>query len=113
MNCYTVHKEYYKQKQAKLMSHVIYMKVLHLQLCQLPASDMYEGNRFGVQTPATPERQERLVSAVGSGSTHDVQQLHRFCIQDTQNKRYPAACKVCSALKEGKCAKTSTYNCSQ
>ncbi|ETL90110.1 hypothetical protein L917_11074 [Phytophthora nicotianae] len=74
---------------------------------------MYEGNRFGVQTSVTPERLERLVPAVGSGSTHVVQQLQRFRNQDTQNKRYRAACKVCSALKEGKRAKTSTYYCSE
>ncbi|ETI50524.1 hypothetical protein F443_05953 [Phytophthora nicotianae P1569] len=113
VNGYIVHKEYYKQKQAKPMSHVVYMKTLHLQLCQLQSTDMYEGNRFGVQTSVTPERLERLVPAVGSGSTHVVQQLQRFRNQDTQNKRYRAACKVCSALKEGKRAKTSTYYCSE
>ncbi|KAG2876103.1 hypothetical protein PC119_g27139 [Phytophthora cactorum] len=72
VNGYIVHKAYYKQKQAKPMSHVVYMK------CQLQASDMYEVNRFGVQTPATPERVGRLVSGVSSGSTHVVQQLQRF-----------------------------------
>ncbi|RAW39273.1 hypothetical protein PC110_g4502 [Phytophthora cactorum] len=95
------------------MSHVVYMKTRHLQLCQPQPSDMFEGNQFGVQTPATSERLGRLVSVVGSRGTHVVQQLQRFRNQDTQNKRYRAACKVCSALKDGKRAKPFTYFCSQ
>ncbi|OWY92413.1 hypothetical protein PHMEG_00038603, partial [Phytophthora megakarya] len=75
--------------------------------------DMYEGNWFGGQVSMTPDRLEPLDSRAGDEDTHAVQQVQRFRNQDTQNKRYRAACKVCSVLKEGKRAKTSTFFCSQ
>ncbi|ETL80914.1 hypothetical protein L917_18638 [Phytophthora nicotianae] len=42
-----LHCAFYKHKEEKPMSHVVYMKTLHLQLCQLQALDIYEGNQFG------------------------------------------------------------------
>ncbi|POM79254.1 Hypothetical protein PHPALM_3123 [Phytophthora palmivora] len=100
-------------QEGRPLSHVAYMKTLHLRLCQLQASDMYEGNEFGVQPVATAEQPQLLRSSNGE-SEHTVRQLQRFRNQTTQNERYRYACKVCASLKEGKeRAKTSTYYCSQ
>ncbi|GMF24284.1 unnamed protein product [Phytophthora fragariaefolia] len=49
VNGYIVHKAYHKNKMSRSLTHVKYMKKLHLQLCQVQASDMYEGNCFGTQ----------------------------------------------------------------
>ncbi|GMF44198.1 unnamed protein product [Phytophthora fragariaefolia] len=54
VNNYVVHKAYYQNKQSRHLSHFKFMKKLHLQLCRVQASDMYEGNAFGTAQPAPP-----------------------------------------------------------
>ncbi|GMF37790.1 unnamed protein product [Phytophthora fragariaefolia] len=49
VNGYIVHKAYHKNKEWYPLTHVKYMIKLHIQLCQLQATDMYEGNTFGTQ----------------------------------------------------------------
>ncbi|ETL32574.1 hypothetical protein L916_14868 [Phytophthora nicotianae] len=48
---YIVHKAFHKNKQSRLLTHAKYMKKLHIQLCRLQATDMYESNTFGTQPP--------------------------------------------------------------
>ncbi|POM73703.1 Hypothetical protein PHPALM_9429 [Phytophthora palmivora] len=60
VNGYIIHKDYHKNKESKPLTHVKYMIKLHLQLCQLHATDMYEGNTFGAPQPSTASRYEPL-----------------------------------------------------
>ncbi|ETL85035.1 hypothetical protein L917_15298, partial [Phytophthora nicotianae] len=46
VNSYIVHKAYHKDKTSKPLTHVKFMKRLHLQLTQLPEADMFDGNTF-------------------------------------------------------------------
>ncbi|POM64301.1 Hypothetical protein PHPALM_20194 [Phytophthora palmivora] len=65
VNGYIVHKAYHKNKASHPLTHVKYMKKLHMQLCSLKASDMYEDNTFGTQLP--PETPTYQPISAGTG----------------------------------------------
>ncbi|POM69800.1 Hypothetical protein PHPALM_13889 [Phytophthora palmivora] len=111
VNGYIVHKAYHKQKSSRPLTHVKYMKKLHLQLSQLQASDMYEGNTFGTHESS------QGASIPGSGgrqTTHAVHQLDEWRNTTTQPKRRQRACKVCSLLRVAvKRATTASFFCQE
>ncbi|GMF31732.1 unnamed protein product [Phytophthora fragariaefolia] len=112
VNGYIVHKAYHKNKESRPLTHVKYMIKLHLQLCQLQATDMYEGNTFGTQQPPATPNYEPIPVGVGPPSTHIARQVDQWRNEDTQAKRRQRACKVCSALRSGEQrASTTTYFC--
>ncbi|KAE9218212.1 hypothetical protein PF004_g13929 [Phytophthora fragariae] len=49
VNGYIEHKTYHKNKASRPLTHVKYIKKLHLQLFRLQAADMFEANIFAVQ----------------------------------------------------------------
>ncbi|GMF35153.1 unnamed protein product [Phytophthora fragariaefolia] len=111
VNGYIVHKAYHKNKTSHPMTHVKYMKKLHLQLCQLQPTDMYEGNTFGTQPARARDAPEPLPTG-SSQSTHAPQHLDVWRDQTTQPKRRQRACKVCSILRDGvKRAATTAFFC--
>ncbi|GMF57137.1 unnamed protein product [Phytophthora fragariaefolia] len=105
-----VHKAYYKNKTTRPLSHVKYMKKLHMQLCALQAVDMYESNTFGTREPIPAPR--GAVPTVQDTTAHTMRQIERWRNADTPPKRCRGACKVCSILHaEGNRAATSKYFC--
>ncbi|GMF56109.1 unnamed protein product [Phytophthora fragariaefolia] len=110
VNGYIMHKAYYKNKTTRPLSHVKYMKKLHMQLCALQAVDMYESNTFGTREPIPAPR--GVVPTVKDTSAHTMRQIQCWCNADTQPKRRRGACKACPMLHaEGKRAATSKYFC--
>lgn len=50
VNAYIIQKAYHKAKISKPLTHVKFLKRLHILLCQLVLSDMVEGNTFGTDS---------------------------------------------------------------
>eukprot|EP00644_Phytophthora_capsici_P000709 jgi/Phyca11/109104/e_gw1.16.609.1 len=112
VNGYIVHKAYHKTKESRPLTHVKYMIKLHLQLSQLQATDMYEGNTFGTQLPASLPNYEPLPIGAAQQTEHMALQSDEWRNEGTQAKRRQRACKVCSVLRtESKRASTTTYFC--
>ncbi|POM73208.1 Hypothetical protein PHPALM_9966 [Phytophthora palmivora] len=112
VNGYIIHKDYHKNKESKPLTHVKYMIKLHLQLCQLHATDMYEGNTFGVPQPSTTSRNEPLPVGADKQSQHSARQVDEWHNASTQPKRRQRACKVCSTLRtDTQRASTTSYFC--
>jgi hypothetical protein len=86
---YVVHKAYHKNKESQPLTHVKYMIKLHLQLTQLQATDMYEGNSFGTQRPPTPAAYTPIPLRVAGdqSSPHTAMQVDEWRNRDTQAKR--------------------------
>lgn len=87
VNGYIVHKTYHRHKQSQPLSHVKYMKTLHLQLCQLVDSDMYEGNTFGTEIPPPPSSVPEPLNAETARGAHTLKQSEEWRNEDTQKKR--------------------------
>ncbi|POM76874.1 LOW QUALITY PROTEIN: Hypothetical protein PHPALM_5837 [Phytophthora palmivora] len=112
VNGYIIHKAYYKNKESRPLTYVKYMIKLHLQLCQLQATDMYEGNTFGTEQPAPAPTYEPLPVGGDLQTEHVARQSDEWCNEGTQAKRCQRTCKVCSVLRaETQRASTTTYFC--
>eukprot|EP00644_Phytophthora_capsici_P000631 jgi/Phyca11/109177/e_gw1.16.610.1 len=112
VNGYIIHKAYHKNKTTQPLSHVKYMIKLHLQLTQLHATDMYEGNTFGTQVPSAVPSYEDIPVGPNQRSKHAARQVNEWRDEGKQAKRRQRACKVCSTLRhDTKRASTTTYFC--
>eukprot|EP00644_Phytophthora_capsici_P009724 jgi/Phyca11/118001/e_gw1.35.144.1 len=112
VNGYIVHKAYHKTKTSRPLSHVKFMKKLHLQLCNLAAPDMYEENTFGTERPPENPTYEPISTGGSQTTRHTARQVDEWRNADTQAKRRQRACKVCSVLRTGtQRASTTTYFC--
>ncbi|ETO59807.1 hypothetical protein F444_21901 [Phytophthora nicotianae P1976] len=114
VNGYIVHKAYHKNEQSRPLSHVKYMKKLHLQLCRLQASDMFEANTFGTQQPASLPTCEPVAVGGSQSTSHTARQVDEWRNKGTQAERCQRTCKVCSVLRtEKQRAETTTYFCGE
>ncbi|ETP05033.1 hypothetical protein F441_18280 [Phytophthora nicotianae CJ01A1] len=112
VNGYIVHKAYHKNKESRPLTHVKYMIKLHLQLSQLQATDMYEGNTFDTQLPVSLPNYEPLPIGTAQQTEHMALRSNEWRNEGTQTKRRQRACKVCSfLLSKSKRASTTTYFC--
>lgn len=112
VNSYIVHKAYYQNKQSRHLSHVKFMKKLHLQLCRVHGSDIYEGNTFGTAQPAPPPAYEPIPVGSNEATSHTTRQVDEWRNEGTQAKRRQRTCKISSVLCPDKQrAATTTYFC--
>uniref|UniRef100_H3H5X0 PiggyBac transposable element-derived protein domain-containing protein n=1 Tax=Phytophthora ramorum TaxID=164328 RepID=H3H5X0_PHYRM len=113
VNGYIVHKAFYKHKRERHLTHVKYLKRLHLQLSRLQETDMYEGNTFGSSEMPPPASSASRTASPGSQPNHTPQLIDEWRNLDTQPKRRQRTCKVCSLYTklDGKKPTTSTYFC--
>ncbi|KAG6944081.1 hypothetical protein JG688_00017280 [Phytophthora aleatoria] len=87
---------------------------LHLQLTQLSASDIYEGNTFATEAPSPAPIYAPLPVGRGNQSEHMAHQSDEWRNKGTQAKRRQRSCKVCSVLRgDKKRASTTAYFCSE
>eukprot|EP00644_Phytophthora_capsici_P005686 jgi/Phyca11/97698/e_gw1.2.1118.1 len=113
VNGYIVHKAFHKNKQSRPLTHVKYMKKLHLQLCRLQATDMYESNTFGTQPPQARPAYVPVPVGANQSIAHAARQVDTWRNEGTQSKRRQRTCKVCSLLPtDTQRASTTTYYCS-
>uniref|UniRef100_H3H0C5 PiggyBac transposable element-derived protein domain-containing protein n=1 Tax=Phytophthora ramorum TaxID=164328 RepID=H3H0C5_PHYRM len=94
-NGYIVHRIYCNKRNMKAMTHVQYMCKLYMQLIELKAEDMYEGNTFQA-----------------GAEWHVPKQGDDWREHSRQRKRVQKNCKVCTILNsDGKRGATTTYFC--
>ncbi|ETP28050.1 hypothetical protein F442_22666 [Phytophthora nicotianae P10297] len=119
VNGYIVHRAYHEAKGTRPLTHVQYIRKLHLELIHLKDSDMYEGNTFGADPPppVSTENDALATSAndEGGSSEHVIyspKQGDEWRKHSGQLKRVQRNCKVCSLLRsDGKRGGTTTYYC--
>ncbi|KAK1938154.1 hypothetical protein P3T76_009304 [Phytophthora citrophthora] len=75
VNSYIVHKAFHKNKTSSPLSHVKYLKKLHMQLCSLVPADMYEANTFGTQRPPETDSFEPISIGRSQTTGHTVRQV--------------------------------------
>uniref|UniRef100_H3GV95 PiggyBac transposable element-derived protein domain-containing protein n=1 Tax=Phytophthora ramorum TaxID=164328 RepID=H3GV95_PHYRM len=113
VNGYIVHRAFHKHNTSLPLTHVKYMKKLHLQLCQMRTSDMYKENTFGAQED-TQQDTPTTASAGADQTTHTHRQLNEWRDRDTQPKRRQRSCKICSLLRVGdKRSTTASFFCDE
>ncbi len=92
VNAFIIHKLTALKKGDKPMSHVKFLKELHLQLIQVTESDLQAGaagRSTPSSTPATPTR---------TTTGHDSTLTDEWHVVSNQKKRRQRACKICSLL---------------
>uniref|UniRef100_H3GUJ8 Uncharacterized protein n=1 Tax=Phytophthora ramorum TaxID=164328 RepID=H3GUJ8_PHYRM len=106
-NGYIVHRVYRKKRNMKAMTHVQYMCKLHMQLIELKAEDIYEGNTFQAGECISGEIYE-----TPGAEWHVPKQGDAWREHSGQRKRVQKNCKVCTILNDdGKRGATTTYYC--
>ncbi|EGZ30148.1 hypothetical protein PHYSODRAFT_472628 [Phytophthora sojae] len=111
VNGYTVHRAYHASEGTRPLTHVQYIRKLHLELIHLKSEDIYEDNKFGAASTAAPaasaSRAERT-----SGTQHLPTQIDEWRTHSGQSKQVQRNCMIGSLMPtDGKLGGTTTYYC--
>ena len=112
VNGFIVHKAFHARNGTKALSHVAYLKQLHIELCQLGEQDMYAGlvNR-NAAVGDTEEGGDP--GAAVEGEEHVCKLTDEWRKASGQLKRRQRGCKVCSMFRDQTSSGTSTFYCGQ
>ncbi|POM76007.1 LOW QUALITY PROTEIN: Hypothetical protein PHPALM_6802 [Phytophthora palmivora] len=119
VNGYIVHRAHHAAKSTRPLTHVQYIRKLHLELINLKGENMYEGNTFGADPPQSLVSTNDPPSSISASSgnrgdhpKHSAKQVHEWRNPSGQLKRVQRNCKVCSLHRTGgKRGGTTTYFC--
>lgn len=92
VNIYIVHREYHRQNFTTQLTHIAFLKRLHIELTQLTEENLTGNSMFA--------RPEFTVQGSAAFEDHRPKQLEEWRNSLEQNKRRQRSCKVCSMLRE-------------
>ncbi|POM69869.1 Hypothetical protein PHPALM_13799 [Phytophthora palmivora] len=98
VNGYIVHRAHHAAESTSPLTHVQYIRQLHLELVNLTGENMCEGNPFGADPPqslgSTNDPPSSISANSGDHPNHAAKQVDEWRNHSGQSKRVQRNCKV-------------------